>query len=200
MFTLLLFWLMPFLPATPFADLPDDAARDQRHIDENRLADAVYAYAPKYADRIEAGAQAAAALNAERPGIPAELLLAIAYRESRWNALACPRKSCGGAEAWLWPEDPKHPPKRTKYICGVMQSTELSWADCVLARDLWEGYARGAASLARKLESCKKKGVKASKLTVCMLNGYRGKKASEKATLDRATWLRDYALLETPQA
>lgn len=158
-----------------------------------QLAQAIHAYAPGHVTLDEAFEHAQAALAAERPGISAELLLSVAFRESGWDPRACPRKECDSGKAWLWPD--KKPKRKLKhYICGVLQSTEKTWQDCIDARILKIGYENGAASMERKLASCTKK--KRKDLTECMLDGYAGKDRNHALVLWRAQWFHDYEVTE----
>lgn len=122
---------------------------------------------------LDAMTHAEAALRAEEPELPAELLLSMAYRESRFDALAGPYK--------LWPEAPTTPPKLSHYICGVLQTTMPTWDACVLVRDPFIGYAEGVAQLKPWLAYCAQIGRHGRAQTVCALAGYaRGGEAARR--------------------
>lgn len=117
------------------------------HVDRvDRLAAALERSAPRYLDATTARAHAWAALEAETRAVPAEALLGLAWRESRFSPLAGPRGS--------YPVAPAHPPRARVYRCGVVQADARTWRECVAMRPLTAGYRAGAEQLGRWVRAC----------------------------------------------
>lgn len=105
------------------------------------LGQAVLEVSPRtYLNAKEATIQAQAALEAETPDIPAEVLLGIAWVESRYYPTAVSRiekdSRVTGIPNW------KSPPKGTRsFFCGVTQiNAGNSWKKCREARDVFLAY------------------------------------------------------------
>lgn len=130
----------------------------------DRLARAALAADPRdlaRAPRWSAWAHAGAAVGAERAGVPAELLLALARVESRYKAGARSRggRYCGALQATA---DPERGPRRrdgTGRTCRQLQALAV-------------GYAAGAEHLARWLAVCRRR--RGSARLRCALRGYGG--------------------------
>ncbi len=116
-----------------------------------------------YLDAPGALVQVLAAQAAATPDIPAEVLLALAFRESHFDPLSGP--------VGHWPAAPGSPPRRRHYICGVTQATFATWSACVAARDPIVGYAAGAAQIQRWAYVCRSR-YHARNVLRCALNGY----------------------------
>jgi hypothetical protein len=104
-------------------------------------------------DPIESVLHVHAAVEASTDEISPELLLAIAYVESRYEPLALSRiegnKRVLGI--YLGNTAPKRWKKGTSLHCGPLQTYALTWEDCVRQRDLRVAYASAAEQLTRWL-------------------------------------------------
>jgi hypothetical protein len=109
-----------------------------------RLALAVPSMAPEVAY-----AHAVAAAAAATEHVPPELLLGIAFVESRFDPTAVSRVE--GATRRTGPyvstDAPARLDRRASLYCGPLQTYAPSWAVCVAQRNLEIGYAAGAAEL-----------------------------------------------------
>lgn len=132
----------------------------------------------------------AAAIAAESSTASAELLLAIAHRESNFDPLAGPRSN--------WPVTLAAPRSFPGGACGPMQVVVRRWADCVALRDLTTGYRRGAEVLAEHRAFCLAHGRRGRELTRCALAGYArgGATALRGDTVWSAQLLREEAALQ----
>jgi hypothetical protein len=90
--------------------------------------------------------QAIAASVAERPGITAELLVAVAYVESRFNPASVSRVEGGQRVTGIWASRAQI--GEGPWFCGVLQARAATWARCLELRDSHLGYAAGATELA----------------------------------------------------
>ncbi len=138
-----------------------------------------------------ARANVIAAVNAETTEVPAELLLSVAWRESRYD-----NRTLGSFDTWHH----DYPPKGAhNFYCGVTQAeAHGSWSTCLTLRDPETAYRTTVEELGRWTERCRHK-VKSSAVGVCALAGYGGGNAglttpkiwrSARAAYARASWLR----------
>ncbi len=92
---------------------------------------------------------AAAAVDASTAHVPPELLLAIAFVESRFDVTATSRvegkKRRTGHYARTTP--PANLNTRQSMYCGPLQTFAGSWSDCISLRDPHVAYAAGADEL-----------------------------------------------------
>ena len=98
---------------------------------------------------IDAYAHAAAA-NAEATArVSPELLLAVAYVESRYDPTATSRVEHGVRRTGAYPSE--QPPAgldaRVEMYCGPLQTAARSWAACMSMRGLDTAYAAGTSEL-----------------------------------------------------
>ncbi|HEY1557541.1 MAG TPA: hypothetical protein VGF94_22065, partial [Kofleriaceae bacterium] len=96
-----------------------------------------------------AARHAEAAEAAATPRVSAELLLAIAFVESRYDATATSRVEGATRKTGHYAsrDAPANLARRASLYCGPLQAYAASWTDCVAMRELPVGYARGAAEL-----------------------------------------------------
>lgn len=137
------------------------------------LAHATRRYAPSYLTEESAFTHALAAKAAETPNISAELLLGLAFVESRYQPLATSRMENGvrktGIPTWKSPRSNVSGP----YFCGVTQvMAEMSWNKCVKFRNIFYAYKKATTELELWLKSpyCKY----TSNKMQCALRGYGG--------------------------
>lgn len=98
--------------------------------------------APEHAALHAAAAQIAASETKLEP----ELLLAVAWVESRFDSSATSRVERGGRRTGSWPSSARA--GRGPRFCGVMQTIAGDdWAACLAQRPLLVGYRTGAAEL-----------------------------------------------------
>lgn len=99
----------------------------------------------------DALAHARAATVAATPQVSAELLLAMAFVESRFNPVAL--SHIEGQQRRVTRHPSLKPPARwrrgTSLYCGPLQTFALTWKDCLAQRELQVGYNAGA----REIES-----------------------------------------------
>lgn len=123
------------------------------------LAEAAWMTAPRdLATPDRAAEHAAAAIAAERGGVSAELLLAAAYSETRYDATHV------GA----------HGPHG---LCGALQATATSDLECTTwGTDIAAGYAAGAEQIAAWRRACSRASRRGAWSTIddCALAGYGG--------------------------
>lgn len=94
---------------------------------------------------------ALAAVAAETPDFPAELLVAVARRESGFDSASVSRRigpvgirrTTG---AWRSTARPRG--ATGNFYCGATQATAQTWAECLRLRDVRAAYASTAAELA----------------------------------------------------
>lgn len=141
-------------------------------------------WAPKYMGHDEALPHVYAAIAVETKEIPAELLLSIAYSESRYDPNATSYLLHGKRVANVprWARAAK-PPKGVTgpYFCGVTQvAAKLSWKRCQEVRDIDTAYRVAVGEVAAWLKACRKH--KKDRMR-CALFGYGGGfPAIERAT------------------
>ncbi len=95
----------------------------------------------------------AAATDAARGAISAELLLAIAYVESSFDPTATSRVEGARRRTGHYPATtpPAHLNVHASLYCGPLQTFAGSWQDCLALRALPAAYQAGADELARWL-------------------------------------------------
>ena len=116
--------------------------------DTDRLATALQKQASYYLDMDSARSHVIAAKMASTDEISAELLLGLAYVESRYLPLATSRVEGEarktGIPSWKSPPSDMHGP----YFCGVTQAdARFSWGRCLELRDIQEAYRTTAREL-----------------------------------------------------
>ena len=91
-------------------------------------------------------AHARAATEAATPKVPAELLLAMAFVESRFDPHALSRIEGKKRRVGKWPSTtpPKRLRKGSSLYCGPLQTFAGNWDDCLKQRELAVAYAAGA--------------------------------------------------------
>ena len=120
-----------------------------------RLHAAVPSMAPEVA---YAHVQAASAAATDQ--IPAELLLGIAFVESRFEPRAVSRVEGGTRRTgpYLSTSAPARLDRRASLYCGPLQAFAPSWSACLGLRNLTTGYAAGAAELQQWLRDRRVRG------------------------------------------
>ena len=119
-----------------------------------RLVVAIPSLAP-----LDAYAHAAAATAHASPGVSPELLLAIAYVESRYDATATSRVQSGARRTGAYPSTvPPADLGPQQLYCGPLQTIASSWAACLAMRDLGAGYAAGDGELEQWLRDSRVRG------------------------------------------
>jgi hypothetical protein len=105
-------------------------------------------------------AHAQAATRAATPEVSAELLLAVAFVESRFSPFALSRIE--GTDRRIGKYVSDKPPARLRrgssMYCGPLQTFALTWRDCMAARELSVGYENGAHEIGRWLKDRRVKG------------------------------------------
>lgn len=115
--------------------------------------------------------------------IPVEILLGIAYVESRYDPRALSRKECETADpescvrkTGVWPKATKPPKAKPSWFCGPMQTGGyVTWDECQKMRtDVAYAYGVGAEHLRAWLDDkrCAKLGD--DDRLHCALAGYNG--------------------------
>src|SRR4051812_26775009 len=104
-------------------------------------------------DPLDAALHVRAAMAASTDNVKPEVLLAIAYVESRFDTLAVSRIE--GNRRVLGHYGSDQPPKRLKknssLYCGPLQTFASSWEECMQQRNLDVAYAASARELERWL-------------------------------------------------
>lgn len=157
----------------------EDVVAAKQEVRAVRLAAAVQQTAPRYLTPARALEHARAAVAAELPDVPAELLLGMAYVESRYTVDSVSRVQ--GSKRVTGKVGTKVV-GRGPYFCGVVQTAaKHSWARCLAMRDVRLGYQLGAEELQQWRRACTRKRVR--DVETCMLNGHGGGwPAVERAT------------------
>lgn len=132
------------------------------------LAEGAHAQAPQYLSKEQANQHATEALFAQRPGISAEILLAMAFVESRFSPSATSRVENGkrttGIPRWSTPPKGVTGP----FFCGVTQAQAgFSWKRCLELQDLRIAYSTTAEELRKWMRVCRND-------LECALAGYGG--------------------------
>jgi hypothetical protein len=102
-------------------------------------------------DMVEAYAHASAAVDASSPAIPADLLVSIAFIESRFDTTATSRVEGGVRRTGHYPSTA--PPRNlggTLY-CGPLQTYASSWSECMEMRIPERAYMAGVLELTKWL-------------------------------------------------
>lgn len=99
-------------------------------------------------DVVEAYRHASAAVEASDARVRPELLLGMAWVESRFDPTATSRLENGKRRTGSYPSTT--PPRggvRGSLFCGPLQTHGRDWASCLAMRELAVGYAAGAAEM-----------------------------------------------------
>ena len=123
------------------------------------LAIRLHAAVPSLAPEV-AYAHASAAVAAASPRVSPELLLAIAYVESRYDPTATSRVEGSTRKTGSYPStiEPANLAPHASLYCGPLQTFAPSWHDCLALRDLQTAYAAGATELATWLRDVRVRG------------------------------------------
>src|SRR5688572_9692104 len=108
----------------------------------------------------EALAHAQAAVAAATPKVSAELLLAMAFIESRFDPLAVSRIEGKKRRYGRYPstEPPKRLRKGASLYCGPLQTFAASWDECMAQRELALAYQTGAKEVTQWLRNRRVRG------------------------------------------
>jgi hypothetical protein len=109
-------------------------------------------------DMADALEHASAAVDASSPAIPADLLVSIAFIESRFDTTATSRVESGVRKTGHYPSTA--PPRNlggTLY-CGPLQTYAASWSECIAMRVPETAYAAGVAELTKWLRDRRVRG------------------------------------------
>lgn len=141
--------------------------------EDQRLAEVVRARAPRYLTKDSALLHVAAAKSAETNIVSKELLLSMAYSESRYNPRSVSRVEDGVRKGNIpkWTTPPKN--VTGPYFCGVTQvMARMSWKRCVEFQDIFLAYRTAAHELGKWFNDpyCRK----ADERMRCALFGYGG--------------------------
>jgi hypothetical protein len=111
-------------------------------------------------DTADAIAHAHAAAQAATPEVSAELLLAMAFVESRFDPLGVSRVEGHKRRLGRYPstEPPKRWRKGTSLYCGPLQTFAATWDDCMKQRDLEVAYATAVTELSNWLRDRRVRG------------------------------------------
>jgi hypothetical protein len=139
----------------------------------DRLSTATYQSAYPYLSKEAAYVNSMSAVWAESSEIKAELLLGLAWVESRYTPEATSRVKGAirstGVPQWKYPPSDVHGP----YFCGVTQvQAGTSWGKCLQLRSPVVAYVTAVNELTVWLRACRR--VKADDYTQCMLLGHGG--------------------------
>jgi len=106
-------------------------------------------------DPKDAYLHAQAAVRAASDRVKPELLLAIAYTESKFDAFALSRVEGSKRRVGRW--ESQEPPKRLRkgasMFCGPLQTRALTWEDCLAQRDLLTAYKAGVKEIEEWLDN-----------------------------------------------
>jgi hypothetical protein len=111
-------------------------------------------------DLVDAYAHAEAATEAATAHVEPELLLAIAFVESRFDPTATSRVEAGKRKTGHYASTlaPPQLDRGTSLYCGPLQTFAGSWADCVALRRLPAAYGAGAGELEQWLRDKRVRG------------------------------------------
>lgn len=151
------------------------------------------------ADRARAHVEAAITAATEY-SFPVELVLAMAYVESRFDERALSRMECETKDrascvrkTGIWPKATKPPKAQPSWYCGPMQAGGwVPWAECQkLREDVAYGYGIGARELTAWMDDSRCRNLKDEKRLRCALAGYNGGNAAlaNAATNKYANWV-----------
>jgi soluble lytic murein transglycosylase-like protein len=147
--------------------------------------------------RIHVEAATAAAAEYE---LPVELLLGVAYVESRFDERALSRLECASKDltscvrkTGVWPYATKPPKAQPSWYCGPLQSGGyVSWAECQKMRtDVAYGYRMGAQELVTWLNDKRCHSLGADDRLRCALAGHNAGNAGVAAyrTVKYVDWV-----------
>jgi hypothetical protein len=147
--------------------------------------------------RLHVEAAAAAATDQK---LATELLLAVAYVESRYDPRALSRVECETADrascvrkTGVWPKSTKPPKAQPSWYCGPLQSGGyVSWDECQKMRDdVAYGYSAGAKALVTWMRDPHCRQFKGELQLRCGLAGYNGGYAAvaDPANNKYANWV-----------
>jgi hypothetical protein len=128
-----------------------------------------------------------AATAAATAQLPAELLLSIAYVESRYDPRALSRIECETPDpescvrkTGVWPKATKPPRARPSWYCGPMQTGGyVPWDECQRMRtDVTYAYSVGVRELTRWLDDRRCARLSTDDRLRCALAGYNGGNAA----------------------
>ncbi len=108
----------------------------------------------------EVATNVAAAEAAATPRVSAQLLLAIAFVESRYDATATSRVEGQTRKTGHYASTvaPANLAVNASLYCGPLQTFAASWGDCLAMREPQTGYAAGAAELEQWLRDTRVRG------------------------------------------
>ena len=111
-------------------------------------------------DLVDAFEHAEAAEHAATPHVQPELLLAIAFVESRYDVTATSRVESGKRRTGHYASvaAPAHLDIHASLYCGPLQTFASSWSECVALRDLPSAYTAGASELEQWLRDRRVRG------------------------------------------
>lgn len=128
-----------------------------------------------------------AAAAASTPDLPIELLLGVAYVESRFDQRALSRLECETPDACVrktgvWLRATKPPKARRSWYCGPMQTGGyVSWDECQRMRtDVAYGYTSGVKELTTWMNDPHCSKLSDNDRIRCALAGHNGGYASAK--------------------
>ncbi len=108
--------------------------------------------AAPHLDLVTAYQHASAAVDHATPRVPAELLLGVAYVESRFDPTATSRIEGSVRRTGSYPS--RRPPRggvHGSLFCGPLQTYARTWQGCLEMRDLAVGYQAGVKELGQWL-------------------------------------------------
>lgn len=137
----------------------------------------------------QARANARAAIEAATDRVPVELLLGVAYVESRYNPEALSRMECSTdlqncvRKTGIWPKTVKPPKARPSWFCGPLQTGGwISWSECQKMRsDVGYAYQVGVRELSAWLDDRRCARLNSAARLRCALTGYNGGNAAVAA-------------------
>ena len=151
-------------------------------------------------DQARANVDGAMAAAVKHPQLSVELLLGVAYVESRFDPRALSRiecetddpKSCT-RKTGVWPRTTKPPKARPSWYCGPLQSGGyVSWEECQKMRaDVVYGYEAGARELTIWLDDKRCKSLPDDDRLRCALAGHNAGNAGVASykTLAYVDWV-----------
>jgi hypothetical protein len=106
----------------------------------------------------EAYTHASAAVEASSSAVPADLLVSIAFIESRFDTTATSRVESGRRKTGHYSST--EPPRGLagSLYCGPLQTYAASWSECLTMRVPKQAYAAGAAELVKWLRDKRVRG------------------------------------------
>lgn len=153
------------------------------------LVEATLQNAPRYLteetalEHVTAAREASDLVSTTNPEVTPELLLAMAYIESRYDVRSVSRlvtqpDGTKVRKTGLWKSDRRPSNVVGNMYCGITQSKARSWRRCMELRQIDKAYVAAALELKRWNESklCRKR--KGTKRMTCALLGYGGGNAA----------------------